>query len=99
MLDLKSQLKTLKRPKLLVKAAGFGLKDYRRKTHLKRILGGAVPAKTNAVILQLFDLENHLNMLRKTRDATYSAARHIDVLVALIAENQTSVESANKAPR
>ena len=88
LLDLKSQLTHLKRPKLLVSAARLGQKDYRRKTHLKRILGGAVPSKANAILMQLFDLEKHQNMLRKTRDATYSAARHTEVLIALIAEHQ-----------
>jgi hypothetical protein len=88
MLDLMSQLTNLKRPKLLVNAARFGQKNYRRKIHLKRVLGGAVPNKASAIQMQLFDLENHQNTLRKTRDATYSAARHTEVLIALIAEHQ-----------
>lgn len=88
MLDLKTQLTNLKRPKLLVRAARIGLKDYRRKRHLARILGGTVPTRASAVVMQLFDLENFQNSQRKTRDAAYSAARHIEILVALIAENQ-----------
>ena len=88
MLDLMSQLTNLKRPKLLVNAARFGQKDYRRKIHLKRVLGGAVPNKASAILMQLFDHENHQNTQRKTRDATYSATRHTEVLIALIAEHQ-----------
>lgn len=88
MLDFMTQLTNLKRPKLLVSAARLGQNDYRRKTHLKRILGGAIPSKASAILIQLFDLENHQNTLRKTRDATYSAARHTEVLIALIAEHQ-----------
>ena len=88
MRDLKTQILQLKRPKLLVNAARIGLVDYRRKPHLARILGGVVPSKTSAALMQLFDLENLHNRQRKTRDATYSAARHIDILIALIAESQ-----------
>ncbi len=88
MLDLKTQLTNLKRPKLLVRAASFGQKDYRRRTHLPRLLGGVVPTNASAIMVQLCDLENHLNSLRKTRDAAYSVARHIEVLIALIAESQ-----------
>lgn len=88
MLDLRTHITRLKRPKLLVKAAQIGLKDYRRKIHLARILQGPVPAKSFGVIAALCDLENHLNSLRKTRDAAYSTARHVEVLIALIAEEK-----------
>ena len=88
MLDLKSQLSQLKRPKLLVRAASHRQKDYRRKVHLNRVLGGNVPAKASAILIQLCVLENHQNSLRKTRDSAYSAARHVEILIALIAESQ-----------
>lgn len=88
MLDLKTQLSQLKRPKLLVNAALHGQKDYRHKIHLPRVLGESVPAKATAVLVRLCDLEAHHNSMRKARDAAYSAARHIEVLIALIAESQ-----------
>jgi hypothetical protein len=91
MQDIKTQVSRLKRPKLLVSAARLALKDYRRKSHLSRILRGPVPAKASAVLGELCDMETHLNTLRKTRDAAYSAARHIEVLVALIAETQRNM--------
>ncbi|MEN8891266.1 DUF6477 family protein [Planktotalea arctica] len=92
MLDTASQIAALRRPKLLVKAANIAAKDYRRKIHLPRVLRGPVPPKANAVLVQLCDLENHMNALRKTRDAAYSAARHVEVLVALIIEAQRNSE-------
>ncbi|MGB7317310.1 MAG: DUF6477 family protein [Planktotalea sp.] len=92
MLDIQTQIARLKRPPLLVNAARFGLKDYRRKTHLPRILQGPVPAKNHAVLVTLCDMESHLNSLRKTRDAAYSAARHVEVLIALIAEARRIAE-------
>lgn len=88
MLDLKTQISTLKRPTLLVKAANIAAQDYRRKIHLRRVLRGPIPPKASAVLVQLCDLESHHNSLRKTRDAAYSAARHVEVLVALICESQ-----------
>ena len=91
MLDVKTQIARLNRPKLLVNAAQIGVKDYRRKTHLPRILLSSAPAKSYAVLVTLCDLENHMNSLRKTRDAAYSAARHVEVLIALIAEQQRYV--------
>ena len=69
-------------------AANFASKDYRRKIHLPRVLNGPVPLKASAVLIQLCDMENHHNTLRKTRDAAYSAARHVETLVALIAESR-----------
>jgi hypothetical protein len=88
MLDIKSQLSQLKRPKLLVNAALFGQKDYRRKIHLPRVLNGNVPVKASAILMQLSDVETHQNSLRKTRDAAYSGARHVEILIALICESQ-----------
>ncbi|MEP5155306.1 DUF6477 family protein [Planktotalea sp.] len=92
MLDIKTRLANLKRPQLLSKAAQHGVKDYRRKTHLPRVLQGPIPAKHHAILVTLCDLENHINTLRKTRDAAYSAARHVEVLIALIAEYQRHSE-------
>ena len=91
MLDLHTHIARLKRPKLSVKAAQLGLKDYRRKIHLARILQGPVPTKSFGVIAALCDLETHLNSLRKTRDAAYSTARHVEVLIALIAEERRHI--------
>jgi hypothetical protein len=88
MLDIKTQIAQLKRPKLLVKAALMGQKDYRRKVHLGRILQGSVPPKASAILLQLCDIENQQNGQRKTRNAAYSVARHVEVLIALIFESQ-----------
>ncbi|MGH1577166.1 DUF6477 family protein [Planktotalea sp.] len=88
MQDISTQLSKLKRPKLLVNAARLGMNDYRRKSHLSRILRGPVPSKAGAVLMLLSDLENQSNNLRKTRDAAYSVARHVEVLVALMFEAQ-----------
>ena len=85
---VQTQISRLKRPKLLVNAAQMGLKDYRRTRHLPRILRGPIPSKSYGVLAALCDMESHLNSLRRTRDATYSAARHVEVLIALMAEGR-----------
>ena len=38
MLDINTRLANLKRPKLLARAVRFGIDDYRRDVHLKRLL-------------------------------------------------------------
>ncbi len=91
MLCAQKQIPRLKRPKLLVNAAQLGLKDYRRTRHLPRILRGPIPSKSYSVLATLCDMENHLNSARRTRDATYSAARHVEVLIALIAEGRRAL--------
>lgn len=93
MLDLASLLASLKRPRLLVRAARHGLGDYRRKIHLPRILGGTAPERPAQVALVLMDMEEQMNIERKTRDANYSAARHVMVLIALMHEAQVLAEA------
>lgn len=76
----------LRRPRLLIRAARFGLMDFRRERDLRRILGeGMVP--TGAVTMgRLLDLEEMLDEMRRTGNAAYRPARHVEVLIAVMAE-------------
>ena len=86
MLDLLSTLNTLRRPSLLIRAARFGLSDYRRSTHLPRVLGiGSLPRSGEALML-LIDMESAIEASRKKRAAEYSAARHVNILIAMMDE-------------
>lgn len=86
MLDMLSALNTLRRPCLLIRAARFGLAEYRRSTHLPRVLGiGPLPRSGEALML-LMDLELDIEAQRNKRTAEYSAARHVDVLIAMMGE-------------
>lgn len=58
MQDLMSMLTSLKRPNLLVKAAQLGLPDYRRKTHLPRILQSPAPAQMVLLPCGCWNLSN-----------------------------------------
>ncbi|KAJ56744.1 hypothetical protein ACMU_07345 [Actibacterium mucosum KCTC 23349] len=81
-------LNALRRPRLLIRAARFGLADYRRDRDLTRLLGqGAVPAPAQSLDV-LLEQEEALEQTRRSGDAGYSIARHVEVLIALIAESR-----------
>ncbi len=76
----------LNRPRLLVRAARFGVDDYDRGTHLTRLLGAGHLPRTGEAIVRLIDLEADLNDRRTGAFADYSIARHVAVLIALMGE-------------
>ncbi len=86
MTDFRSILANLRRPRLLIRAARFGLQDYRRDRDLRRLLTGSTsPERT---VPQLLAEEERLEAIRQTGDISYPMGRHIEVLVALMAEVQ-----------
>jgi hypothetical protein len=86
MSDFYSLLTGLRRPRLLVRAARHGLEEYRRDRDLRRLLGGpGLPAPIDALPV-LMDEEARLEDIRGTGDAAYSLVRHIEVLIAVMAE-------------
>ena len=84
MTDFRALLADLHRPQLLIRAARCGLAEYRRDRDLRRLLN-AQPSPDRAV-RQLLNEEEALETTRKAGEAGYSVARHIDVLIALMAE-------------
>ncbi len=88
MLDLMTMITTLRRPRLLARAAKFGAQDYSRERHLQRILGyGRLPGSGPALV-RLLEMERELNSLRKEEDTAYSLVRHLDLLIAILGEAQ-----------
>lgn len=86
MTDLLSIVAELKRPQLLIRAARAGLADYNRTRDLRRLMRTAdAPAPERAVSALLAE-EETLEETRRKGDAAYSFTRHIDVLIAMIAE-------------
>ena len=93
---------TLLRPRLLMRAARFGLADYRRDRDLGRILpqtlfpalrtARGLPfaqmlARQGAAVLDwLTEEEARLEAARLAAAAGYSPLRHIEVMIALLAE-------------
>ncbi|MBM7068485.1 DUF6477 family protein [Actibacterium sp. 188UL27-1] len=86
MTDYTATLRTMHRPRLLLCAARHGLVDYQRNQHLKRVLKQTELPEPGKAVPQLFQREAEIESLRVSGDATYSAVRHLDTLIALMAE-------------
>ena len=84
MSDFQSLLANLRRPRLLIRAARFGLADYRRDRDLRRLIGQI--ATPDRAVAQLISEEEQLEEDRRAGEASYSVTRHIEILIALISE-------------
>ncbi|PWE33104.1 hypothetical protein DDZ14_06720 [Maritimibacter sp. 55A14] len=86
MTELNRAFCALRRPKLLIRAARLGLEHYVRDRDLRRIARtGRLPSPERA-LAALMEEEEKLESTRKLGDATYSACRHVELLVAIMAE-------------
>ena len=86
MTDIMSLLKRIHRPRLLIRAARFGVADYSRKRDLQKILRAtSLPSPAQAVA-KLMSEETDMEDKRTTGDATYSITRHVSILIALMGE-------------
>jgi len=86
MTDLFSLVSDLRRPRLLIRAARAGLADYNRGRDLKRLTRTTpTPSPDRAVSLLLAE-EERLEETRRLGDAGYNLRRHIEVLIAMMAE-------------
>ncbi len=81
-------LESIRRPRLLIRTARFGVADYRRNTHLHRLLGASSLPRSGVALDRLIDMEQDLEMQRTASVAGYSLSRHIEVLVAMMGEAQ-----------
>lgn len=86
MTDPFHHLATLQRPRLLIRAARLGQLDYRRDRDLRRLIGTAVPLSPEVSVRRLLSEEERMEAIRCAGDVGYSLSRHIEVLIALIAE-------------
>lgn len=86
MCKITRELSTLERPPLLVEAAVVGCAQYQRRRDLRRMLRVAIPPTARAALTKLIPIEAELETRRKNGASTYSFARHVDILVALMAE-------------
>ncbi|MDF3413680.1 hypothetical protein HKX54_04360 [Sulfitobacter sp. M57] len=86
MQDVLTMLNTLHRPRLMMRAARIGAEEYRRSAHLPRLLGYGTLPRHGAVLLKLMDIEATLEEQRIGSDGSYSLIRHLDVLIAMVAE-------------
>lgn len=85
MTDFAALVACLKRPRLLIRAARHGVQDYDRNRDLRRLLSGTTPSPREA-ILRLLGEEEAMERARREGGAGYSVARHVDVMIAMLAE-------------
>ncbi len=79
-------LNKIKRPKLLMQAARFGVPEYKRKLHLPLVLGPIHPSDCTNILAKLMRVEQDWNEKRRDNCASYSFVDHVDVLIAILAE-------------
>lgn len=83
MTDFRALLAELRRPRLLIRAARHGMGDYRRERDLRRLVTTSIP---ESALPELVRQEERLEEIRRTGCASYSLIRHVEVLIALMAE-------------
>lgn len=86
MQDLTAIAESLRRPAILIRAARHGLVDYNRNRDLKRLMHEPAAPPPQVAVRRLIDEEASVEMRRQSGDATYSLTRHVDLLIALMAE-------------
>lgn len=87
MLDIKSSLKSIRRPKLLMQAARYNLQRYDRTRHLSRVIqGGVLNLGPSEALFRLMEEERVQNDQRQNVMAGYDISHHILVLTAMLFE-------------
>jgi Family of unknown function (DUF6477) len=86
MRDIRTALENMRRPRLLMNAARSGLVNYKRDRDLRRLIGTEPRTPMEITLPKLLSEENRLESIRIAGDAAYPVARHIDVMIALLAE-------------
>ena len=86
MTDLITLVHALRRPRLLIQAAVHGIGDYNRDRVLKRLTRKPTVPGPKTAVSSLLSVEETLESARQSGDASYNASRHVEVLIALLAE-------------
>ena len=86
MSDLTDLLASLRRPRLLIRAARFGLAEYNRERDLRRLMRVSTAPSPARAVAGLIDEEARLEANRQAGEAAYSPGHNVDVLIALMAE-------------
>ncbi|MEL6168425.1 MAG: DUF6477 family protein [Pseudomonadota bacterium] len=89
-----ARLAALRRPRLLVRAARFGITNYNRDRDLRRLTEAPSAPTPMRALEWLFDEEDRLESSRVDGRADYSARRHVEVLIALMAEARLGAKAA-----
>lgn len=96
--EIHRALARLRRPPLLVRAARFGVRAYRRDAALPHLLGpGPVPPVPQA-LASLLEIERTQDAARRGGALTYRAADHVALLIAVMAEAELLAAQSSTAP-
>ena len=82
--DIPLESSGTRRPRLLILAARHGLEDYRRHRDLPRLIGPGIPKSDVTAVLAA--IEEKMERARRANDPGWSCFRHVEVLIALMAE-------------
>lgn len=88
MAHTQTALAALRRPRLLIGAARFGVAHYDREAVLRRIFGASIPAPGEICLGRLLDHEAEIDAARKNALGSYAIADHVDALAAIMAESR-----------
>ncbi|WP_099823587.1 DUF6477 family protein [Oceaniglobus indicus] len=94
----RTALGDLRRPRLLIRAARHALTEYDRQRGLARIFDDSREQATCDLLGSLIVREAEMDRSRLAGEAGYSVSRHIEVLVALMAEARQQAAEDQGAP-
>lgn len=94
MSDVQTVLASLRRPRLLVRAARLGVAEYSRARDLRRLMRRPHLPPPAQALRSLIAEEEALEETRRAGDAAYSLTRHIEILIAMIAEARLAAAAA-----
>ncbi|MDJ0859350.1 MAG: DUF6477 family protein [Dinoroseobacter sp.] len=83
---LLTALHSIRRPQTLMRAARYGLYEYNRERDLKRLTREPKAPSPQKALTSLMAIEETLESNRLEGYGTYSVARHIEVLAAIMGE-------------
>jgi hypothetical protein len=86
MTDPVAALAALRRPRLLIRAARFGLTDCDRSRDLRRLIRADAPPSPECALGRLIDEEAAIETVRRAKAAGYSVSRHVELLIAIMGE-------------
>jgi hypothetical protein len=86
MSDLLSIVSSVRRPRLLIRAARAGLVEYNRNRDLKRLTRMAAIPTPDRALKTLIAEEERIEESRQSGDGTYNLTRHIELLIAMMGE-------------
>ena len=94
---LRSATETLRRPRLLIRAAREGQAGWRRERDLPRLLRADHCPSPGRALARLRAEEDMLNGARLARSADYNLRRHVLLMIAILAEMRVAAAPPDRA--